>query len=260
MSLHGHIIWKRQKCYDPTNRYLIFKGGGGEGRGLPWTCSWWVCKHDGNRKALPQPGSGQASRFPWAWNSWPRRPQGLKKSLPQPGSKHSTLSFSEKCAAAGNPPPKTCELVVVVGKRCSWPLRCRCRLEFMVNAWPQPLYGHRNLFPPWVSMWRLRWSPRLYVFSQPSKVQANGLCSWRCCCSSSSSSCCCLGCHTNIAKSLEIISYVDEHNILHADKNEPPLRQLKNRHWRRGTMPGSTRYESTISSTPKKFGQNPFFC
>jgi hypothetical protein len=69
-----------------------------------------------------------------------------------------------------------------------------------------------------------------------------------------------LGCHTNIAKSLEIISYVDEHNILHADKNEPPLRQLKNRHWRRGTMPGSTRYESTISSTPKKFGQNPFFC
>ncbi len=28
MSLHGHIIWKLQKCYDPTNRYLIFKGGG----------------------------------------------------------------------------------------------------------------------------------------------------------------------------------------------------------------------------------------
>jgi hypothetical protein len=28
MSLHDHIIWKRQKCYDPTNRYLIFKGRG----------------------------------------------------------------------------------------------------------------------------------------------------------------------------------------------------------------------------------------
>jgi hypothetical protein len=28
MSLHGHITWKRQKCYDPTNRYLNFKGGG----------------------------------------------------------------------------------------------------------------------------------------------------------------------------------------------------------------------------------------